>query len=312
MDLNLMQFAVALAKHRHFGRAAIALGVSQSSLSRKIAALEAEAGIQIFERTRRDVLVSPAGADFLTLAEDIVRRSGVITDRLKTLRDGRGGRLRIVSGPFVYDISVLPAARDVIRSNAATRLELMEREWPSALEMLMANEVDFCIFDLAVLPPIPALRFESFGAVAPGVYFCRGGHPVLGKSEEEARAAVREYPFVMPKLSPLHAGMLEQIDAGLTIDGASGHLLPWITVSSFRSAREIVETTDAISIGHVSQLQSGIAEGRLAVLTLPWIEKPPSADMGVVYKRERTMSPTARRFIELARKHYLAAVAAYS
>ena len=61
MDLKLLQYAVVLAKHRHFGRAAAVLGISQPTLSRNIATLEKQIGMRVFERSRRDVVATPAG-----------------------------------------------------------------------------------------------------------------------------------------------------------------------------------------------------------------------------------------------------------
>ena len=114
-------------------------------------------------------------------------------------------------------------------------------------------------------------------------------------------------PFVMPALSQRHVGMIDHVDTGMTVDAATGGLIPSIAVSSFRNAREIVERTDAISLGHRSQLRDGIASGRLAELTLPWVKKLPTVEMGVAYKRDRTLPPAARTFIALVRRHMRAA-----
>ena len=65
IDLKLLQYAVVLARHRHFGRAAAALQISQPTLSRNIAGLEKQLGMRVFERSRRDVVATPAGDDVL-------------------------------------------------------------------------------------------------------------------------------------------------------------------------------------------------------------------------------------------------------
>jgi DNA-binding transcriptional LysR family regulator len=305
IDLKLLQFAVVLAKHRHFGRAASVLGISQPTLSRNIATLEKQVGVRVFERSRRDVVATPAGDDFLRMADELVSRAEAIANRLQLVRDGRGGRLRVASGTYVHDIAVLPAAAEVIRQSPTLRLELLEREWTAVLAMLMIDQVDFAVFDISTLARMPSLRVESLGRLS-GVYFCRAGHPALSRRVLQP-ADLRACPFVMPTLSQHHVGMIDHVDTGLTIDPASGGLIPSIAVSSFRNAREIVERTDAISLGHRSQLRDGIAAGRLVELTLPWVKKLPVVEMGVAYKRERTLPPAARSFIALVRKHMRAA-----
>ena len=300
MDLKLLQYAVILAKHRHFGRAAAALQISQPTLSRNIAALEKQLGLRVFERSHRDVVATPAGDDVLKMADELVTRAEAISNRLQMVRDGRGGRLRVAAGAYVHDIAVQPAAIDLINASPLIRLELVEREWAAVASMLMADRVDFAVFDVAALRGMPALRVENLG-VLEGVYFCRAGHPLLRKATLQP-TDLRNYPFVSTSLPHLQAGLIDGLDAGLTIDPATGNVLPSIAVASFRSIREIVAATDAIGIGHVSQIKPEMAAGHLAILHLPWRNKLPSAEVGVAYKRERTLPPAARTFIALIRK----------
>lgn len=306
IDLKLLTFAVVLAKHRHFGRAAAVLRISQPTLSRNIATLEKQVGMRLFERSRRDVTATPAGSEFLLMATELVSRAEAIANRLQMVRDGVGGRLRVASGTFAHDVAVLPAAVEMIRQNPSIRLELLEREWTAVLGMLMTDHVDFAVFDISQLSRMPELRVESLGKLH-GIYFCRAGHPALERGKALRPEDLRACPFVMPTLAQLHAAMIDQVDTGLTVDPATGGLLPSIAVSSFRNAREIVERTDAISLGHRQPLADSIAAGRLAELKLPWVRKPPSVEMGVAYKRERTLPPVARTFIARVRQHMRAA-----
>ncbi len=115
-------------------------------------------------------------------------------------------------------------------------------------------------------------------------------------------ADLRPYSFVLPSLSHLHAGLIQDLDAGLTADPVTGDLLSSIAVSSAGNAAEIVAGTDSLSIGHVGKVKEGVADGRFAILNLPWRKALPSAEMGVAYKRERTLPPSARTFINLIRK----------
>jgi DNA-binding transcriptional LysR family regulator len=300
IDLKLLQYAVILAKHRHFGRAAAALRISQPTLSRNIAALEKQLGLRVFERSRRDVVATPAGGDVLKMADELVTRAEAISNRLLLVRDGRGGRLRVAAGAYIHDIAVEPAAIDLINAHPSIRLELLEREWAAVAAMLMTDRIDFAVFDIAALRGMPALRVEPLGALR-GVYFCRAGHPLLKKASLQL-ADVRSYPFVLPSLSHVYAGLIDDLDAGVTLDSATGDVLPSIAVSSFRVSREIVAGTDAISIGHLSQVKDGLAAGQLALLDLPWRKQQPVAEMGIAYKRERTLPPSARTFIGLIRK----------
>lgn len=310
IDLKLLHHALALARHRHFGQAAAVLNISQPTLSRNIAALEKQLGMKVFERSHRDVVVTPAGEDVLKIADELVGRAEALSNRLELLRDGRGGRLRVVAGAYIDDIAVQPAAIELIKANPSLRLEILEREWTAALSSLMSDQADFAVADILALRDMSSLRVENLG-VLQGVYFCRGDHPLLAKSEPKPDD-LREYPFVMPGISLSRMSFIAEIDSGMRIDERGGGVLPSIAVSSFRSASDIVAATDAISLGHPTQIADGLAAGRFALLHLPWMKKLPSVEMGVAWKRERTLLPAARAFINLIRKHIRAAQAAES
>ena len=304
IDLKLLQYAVVLARHRHFGRAAAALGVSQPTLSRNIATLEKQLGMRVFERSRRDVMATPAGDDVLRMADELVARAEAVSNSLQMVREGRGGRLRVAAGVYIHDIAVRSAAIDMIKANLSVRLELLEREWTAALSMLMMDRVDFAVLDVAALRDMPALRVEPLGKLE-GHYYCRAGHPLLKKTSLRPED-VRPYPFISSSMSREKAGLVEDIDPGFTVDSTTGEILPSIAVSSFGLGLEIAASTDAISLGHMSQIKEGIGAGRLAVLNLPWRAGLPVAEMGVAYKRERTLPPSARILIGLIRKRFRA------
>ena len=67
-DLRLLEFAVALDRQRSFGRAAESMRVTQPRFSRGIAALEADLGVRLFDRSTRHVRPTPAGTVFLERA----------------------------------------------------------------------------------------------------------------------------------------------------------------------------------------------------------------------------------------------------
>ena len=90
LDLRKLRYFVAVAEHRHFGRAAEQLYIAQPVLSRQIRALERELGCALFVRTTRNVQLTQAGEQLLPHAERILRE---IQDRLRFLNDvGRNSK----------------------------------------------------------------------------------------------------------------------------------------------------------------------------------------------------------------------------
>jgi len=300
MDVNvrLLRHALTLARHRHFGRAARALDISQPALSRGIAALEREFGVRIFERSRRDVTATRAGEDVLKMADELVDKIDAFSSRLSLVRDGRAPRLRVASSAYIHDIAVRPAAALMVKTNPSVRLELLEREWFGTLESLMTNRSDFAIMDPSVLTGMPTMRVEPLGRLLP-CYICRSGHPLVGRHPLKADD-VRQFPFAMMALPSARAGLFDDLDSGTSTDASAGSIMPSIAVSSCRTIFEIVASSDAITVGHRSQVAGEIAAGRLALLDLPF-KKKARIEFAIVYKRDYTLPPVARTFIGLIR-----------
>ena len=68
ITLRQLEFALAVAKHKHFKRAAEECNISQSALSLGIAELEKQLDTQIFERNNKQVLITPIGEELLERA----------------------------------------------------------------------------------------------------------------------------------------------------------------------------------------------------------------------------------------------------
>ena len=86
MELRQLEYFAAVARHRHFTRAADELYVTQSALSQQVRRLEEELGIALLLRTSRGVEVTPAGADLLASVRD--RKDAYLAQRLDRLSPG--------------------------------------------------------------------------------------------------------------------------------------------------------------------------------------------------------------------------------
>jgi DNA-binding transcriptional LysR family regulator len=74
IETRLLRNAIMLAEHRNFARAALALNISQPTLTRNIQTLENHIGARLFDRKTRTVLPTPVGEELLKHARLIVRR----------------------------------------------------------------------------------------------------------------------------------------------------------------------------------------------------------------------------------------------
>ncbi|MBB6501050.1 LysR family transcriptional regulator [Pedobacter cryoconitis] len=95
MDLRHLNYFLVLAEELHFGRAAERLHISQPPLSRMIQQIENDLGVLLFERTKRSVILTPAGSDFLQEAKQMISQMQAVKKRLAIYGKGETGTLRI-------------------------------------------------------------------------------------------------------------------------------------------------------------------------------------------------------------------------
>jgi len=145
MTLTELRYIVAVARERHFGRAAEACFVSQPTLSVAIKKLEEELDVKIFERGGTEVSVTPLGEDIVRQAQSVIEQATAIKEIAKRGKDPLAGALRL---GIIYTIGpyLLPdLVRHVIERYPQMPLMLQENFTVKLLEMLRTGELDCAI-----------------------------------------------------------------------------------------------------------------------------------------------------------------------
>jgi LysR family hydrogen peroxide-inducible transcriptional activator len=145
MTLTELKYIVAVARERHFGRAAEACFVSQPTLSVAIKKLEEELGVQLFERGGAEVSVTPIGIRVVEQAQRVLEQTHAIREIAAQGKDPLAGPLRV---GVIYTIGpyLLPALVPRMISHAAQMpLLLQENFTVKLLELLRQGEIDVAI-----------------------------------------------------------------------------------------------------------------------------------------------------------------------
>ena len=161
MTLTELRYIVAVARERHFGRAAEACFVSQPTLSVAVKKLEEELGVALFERGPGEVTVTPAGQKIVEQAQRVLEEAARIRELAAAGRDPLAGPLRLGA---IYTIGpyLLPKLIPILRRNAPSmQLHILENFTHRLAEMLKNGEVDVILI---------ALPFEEPGIEARAVY----------------------------------------------------------------------------------------------------------------------------------------------
>lgn len=182
-----LRYLLALAEHQHFGRAAQACGVTQSTLSAGILSLERALDVDILDRdVGKRVVFTTVGTDLVARARTAVSALEGVAEMAAAARTPMAGRLRLgvipTIGPFLLP-RLMPALRE-----AFPRLQLYLREDTTErlVERLQSNRLDLALLALpcacAGSDTLPVVRDEFLAALPPG-------HP-LGSCEQVPVAAL--------------------------------------------------------------------------------------------------------------------------
>jgi LysR family hydrogen peroxide-inducible transcriptional activator len=146
--LRQLRHLVALAEHGHFGRAARACHVTQSTLSASIKELEQVLDARLIDRTKRRVVVTPLGRDIVARAQALLREAEDLVEAARVNREPLSGPLRLgvipTIGPFLLP-RALPRLR---RRYPRLKLYLTEDLTERLLDQLRAGRLDLAVIAL--------------------------------------------------------------------------------------------------------------------------------------------------------------------
>ena len=149
METRQLRYFVAVARTRHFGRAAEQLHIAQSPLSQAIRQLEGQLGAPLFERTTRRVDLTPAGEALLPDAVRILASVDAARDQVRHVAAGALGRIRVGATGLATYRHVPDIVRRLTAELPGLALTFTTEMLTPSLEAALADHR----VDLAVLRP---------------------------------------------------------------------------------------------------------------------------------------------------------------
>jgi LysR family transcriptional regulator, hydrogen peroxide-inducible genes activator len=189
LSLRQLRYYTALAQTLHFGKAAQACFVTQSTLSAGIKELEDSLGVRLAERTKRKVVLTPLGQEFAGRAQALLRDA----DELKALaaahRKPLSGPLRLGVIPTIAPYLLPKVLPDIRRKLPELDLILIEDQTERLLQALREGRVDVVLMAL----PWPSAEFTSRALFADRFQLaCAKTHPLAAQKQVGADDFVDE------------------------------------------------------------------------------------------------------------------------
>src|SRR6204780_4151964 len=170
MNFRQLRYFEALARHSHFGRAAVACAISQPALSMQIKELEETLGAVLIERGARQVRLTKFGEEAVLRVRDILRLVDELGDCARASRDRLAGRLRIGMIPTTAPYLLPTVIGNLTRLHPELDIHVRETLTPKLIQELREGRLDTAIVALPVSEPSLteiALFRENFLLVRP-------------------------------------------------------------------------------------------------------------------------------------------------
>jgi LysR family transcriptional activator of glutamate synthase operon len=288
LELRQLRYVEAVARHRHFTRAAEELHVAQSALSHQIKRLEAELGTELFERTSRHVAATDAGEAVAARARRVLAEIEGVNEEIDELRGVMRGHIWIGALLPAGEIDVPALVARFSESHPGIEVGIREGTAGDMLGYLAEDEVDAAFSMLAGPPPDDMVverlsEDEIIAAFAPGAAPGRG--PVRATH-------LAQYPIVAPRAGSATMQKLREFFARqnqplrVALESGDPFLLRCLVSGGFGVA--IIPRSLTRREGPPIEVRSLRPAVRLPVALL--------------WREARHTSPAARAFIDFARR----------
>lgn len=295
MTLTELRYIVAVARERHFGRAAEKCFVSQPTLSVAIRKLEDELGVTLFERGTAEITVTPVGCQIVEQAQRVLEETDAIRQIAMQGQDDLVGPLRLGA---IYTIGpyLMPQLIPLLRKRAPKMPLLIRENFTAELyELVKSGDLDVLIL---------SLPFAGAGIVTQAVYdepfrvVLPSGHPWTSRPRIPAGELCKENLLLLSSGNCFRDQVLESCAGSTRLAGSS--VQQSLEGTSLETIRQMVASGTGITVLPVTAAEAKTAENKMIVVK-PFSAPVPSRRVALAW---RTSFPR-QRAIEVVRQAIL-------
>ncbi len=284
IDLDGIKAFSIVAATRSFSVAAHQLHLTQPAVSKRIALLESQMGVRLFDRIGRTVTLTEAGNALEPRAKEILNSIEDTQRVISNLSGSVGGQLSLATSHHIGLWHLPRVLRSYSQRYPGVALDLHFMDSEVAHEQIVQGNLELGIITLAPTPhdrlaSIPIWRDEL-------VFVCSADHPLndQGKLFIEQLA---EYPAILPDMSTFTGRIVKQLftDRGLSLN-----------VSMSTNYLETIKMLISVGLGW-SVLPKSMLDESLLVVNVPGVTI--ERQLGVIHHVQRTLSNAGRAFLEL-------------
>lgn len=299
MELRQLRHFLAVVEHGSFSRAAEAVHLTQPALSRSIQALEAQVGAAVLDRNRGDITPTDVGKLLLDHARQLEAATRDLERDIALTRGLELGELVIGVGPYGGSALVGPVIGQLMAQHPRLHIKTVLAPWQELPERVRARQVDLIVVELSQVE-----LMEDFAVAGLSQYrleaVCRPQHPLV-QNDHPQLLDIFEYPVAGPTPTPRQ---LEAVMAQMPEPQRQSLLLRGpLAVECDHSGmlKDILRHCNAIALIPRFMVTEELAQGQLCCLSQ--VDAGLGVRFGGAWLQSRTLSPVAKRFMELLAEH---------
>jgi LysR family hydrogen peroxide-inducible transcriptional activator len=281
MNIRDLTYLVAVAKHRHFGRAAEECFVSQPALSMQLKKLEEELGVVLFERTNKRVMITSVGQDMVDRAAHILEMTADMKEAAARAHDPFGGRVKFGAFPTIAPYILPQIVPDITDEHPNLQMLLVEEKTDALIAQLKAGELDVAML---ALPIVDEPMLMSAFVFDDPFYLAVSKHHEFATRKKLSRDELASLPLLL--LEEGHCLRAQALDVCL-LAGANEH--QDFRATSLETLRQMV----ASNVG-VTLIPGSAKKENDELVYIPFSAPVPSRSIGLVWRK----STVRRELIE--------------
>ncbi len=294
--INHFRSVVALAEYGHFGRAADAIGLTQSALSQNIQRLEMLYDVPLFVRQRGQISLTAYGEVVQAAARQALDAVTQAQRDISLLQNLEIGHLIVGVDAFLGTSLLGPALFRMLKAHPNLKFTVRTGHWEIFASQLLDEEIDIYIG----FPPdhqLPDLTFEPVVIPSPLVLSSR--HHEMAKSEETRLGDLVAYPIVSPVPPNWYIRWAqEQIEQFKDRKSVTGPMI--LESDSIAICKQIIRNNMALMAAMRADVQDELDSGDIVALNLAnW---PTTMESCIVTKTRRLQSPAAEMLERIYRE----------
>jgi len=298
IETRLLRNAIILAEHRNYARAALALNISQPTLTRNIQTLENHIGARLFDRKTRTVLPTPAGEELLKHARLIISSTLALEDGMQHYLGLETGALSIGAGLSAASL-LGPAIGPFMEQHPHIRINIEVDNWLTLHDRLRHAEFDFVLAETLVetsgmnktqdLEAMNLIPHQAF-------FFCRRGHPLL-KTALRSPGDLLQFPLILPMLPERVVALFRQLFKKTGDDLQSIEHITSIQCNDMSVMKDAVTSSNVVGMAIYGTVSEELK--RKQFVALPFQIPELKTDYGILKKQGLSLSPAASALVDI-------------